>query len=216
MSQPDPQPDLTAALALTGTEATLALYRDFARSYDSGFAVDMDYRLPAHVAAAFRAGQGRGPVLDVGAGTGLLAQSLRDQGFAERIDALDLSPEMLDRAATKGLYAHLLAADVTQPLALPPIYNGVTSSGTFTAGHVGPQAFPHMLAVTLPGALFALSINRRVWTGQGFDLALQDLTARALIRDLQLIEVEVYGPAAAAFDPDHAQDRAMIALFRKV
>lgn len=215
MPQPDPQPDLSAALALTGPDATLALYRDWAASYDTGFAADMDYRLPAHVAAAFLAAQGQGPVLDVGAGTGLLAGALRQMGFQGQVDALDFSAEMLDRAAEKRLYTSLFRADVTLPLRLAPIYNGVTSSGTFTAGHVGPEAFPPMLAITQPGALFALSINRRVWTGQGFDLALQDLTARALIRDLQLIEVEIYGPAAAALDPDHAQDRALLALFRK-
>lgn len=209
------EPDLSAALALTGPDATLALYRNWAASYDTGFAVEMDYRLPAHVAAAFLAAQGQGPVLDVGAGTGLLAGALRQMGFQGQIDALDFSAEMLAKAGEKRLYTSLFQADVTRPLDLAPLYNGVTSSGTFTAGHVGPDAFPHMLAVTRPGALFALSINRRVYAGQGFDLALQDLTARALIRDLQLIEVEIYGPAAATLDPDHAQDRALLALFRK-
>lgn len=209
-------PDLSSALALTSTEATLALYRDFSRSYDGGFAKDMDYRLPAHVAAAFRAVGGQGPVLDVGAGTGLLAQALREGGFTDRIDALDLSPEMLARAAEKQIYTRLLAADVTKPLTLEPIYRGITSSGTFTAGHVGPGAFAQILAVSLPGALFALSINQRVWTEAGFDRALTDLVAQGTIRDLQLIEVEIYGPAAAALDPSHAGDRAFIALFRKV
>jgi hypothetical protein len=41
----------------------------------------MEYRLPAHVAAAFVSAGGTGPVLDVGAGTGLLAEALRAQGF---------------------------------------------------------------------------------------------------------------------------------------
>ena len=176
----------------------------------------MDYRLPAHVAAAFLAAQGQGPVLDVGAGTGLLAQSLRAMGFQDQIDALDFSAEMLDRATEKRLYTSLFRADVTQPLTLDPIYNGITSSGTFTAGHVGPAAFPHMLAVARPGALFALSINQRVWTGAGFDRALQDLQATAKIRDLQLIEVQVYGTAAHSLDPAHATDRAFVALFNAV
>jgi hypothetical protein len=34
------------------------------------------------------------------------------------------------------------------------------------------------------------------------------------ITGLQLIEVEVYGAAAARLDAEHAADRAMIALFR--
>ncbi|MBC7737636.1 MAG: methyltransferase, partial [Candidatus Saccharibacteria bacterium] len=50
--------DLTQALALTGPDATLKLYRDWAAGYDGGFAQDMDYRLPAHVAGAFVAAGG--------------------------------------------------------------------------------------------------------------------------------------------------------------
>jgi hypothetical protein len=32
---------------------------------------------------------------------------------------------------------------------------------------------------------------------------------------MQMIDVAVYGAAAARLDPDHAGDRAMIVLFRK-
>ncbi len=208
--------DLNAALTLTGPDATLALYRDWAATYDGGFATDMQYNLPAHVAAAFMAAGGQGPVLDVGAGTGLLAASLRQMGLTAPIDALDFSQDMLDVAAKKRLYSGLYRADVTQPLALPRRYNGITSSGTFTAGHVGPVAFPHMLDIALPGALFALSINQRVWTGQGFDTALAALTTSNRIRDLHMIDVQVYGQAARALDPTHADDRAYVALFRAV
>lgn len=208
--------DLNAALALTGPDATLALYRDWSATYDGGFATDMQYNLPAHVAAAFMAAQGQGPVLDVGAGTGLLAAALREMGFMGQIDALDFSQDMLDVAARKRLYASLFRADVTQTLNLPRQYAGVTSSGTFTAGHVGPIAFGPMLDIALSGALFALSINQRVWTGQGFDTALQTLAASNRISDLQLIDVQVYGTAARAHDPTHADDRAFVALFRAV
>ncbi len=206
--------DLKGALALTGPEACLAYYRDWAASYDHGFATDMQYLLPAHVAAAFMGTGAQGPVLDVGAGTGLLAEALRDLGFTGSIDAVDFSPEMLSVAAEKRLYAGLHQADITRPLSLPPHYSGVVSSGTFTAGHVGPEALPHLLAVTLPGTQFALSINLRVWTACGFDTALEGLAEQGRITDVQQIEVQVYGAAAARIDADHATDRALIALFR--
>jgi SAM-dependent methyltransferase len=205
---------LKGALGLTGPEACLAYYRDWAASYDAGFAVDMQYLLPAHVAAAYLGSGAGGPVLDVGAGTGLLAERLRGMGFAEEIDGVDFSAEMLARAAEKRLYAGLFRADITRPLDLPRRYAGVVSSGTFTAGHVGPEALPHLLGVVLTGAQFALSINRRVWSAAGFDRALDGLAESGRIAALQLIEVEVYGPAAAALDADHAGDRALIALFR--
>lgn len=205
---------LKGALGLTGPEACLAYYRDWAASYDAGFATQMDYLLPAHVAAAFMATGAPGPVLDVGAGTGLLADRLHDMGFADQIDGVDASPEMLQHAGQKQLYAALVQADITRPLVLPRSYAGIVSSGTFTAGHVGPEALPHLLAVALPQAQFALSINRRVWASAGFDRALATLARKGRISALQLIEVEVYGTGAAALDADHAQDRALIALFR--
>jgi trans-aconitate methyltransferase len=205
---------LKGALGLTGPEACLAYYRDWAASYDQGFATDMQYRLPAHVAAEFLGARGQGPVLDVGAGTGLLAEALRQMGFKDPIDAADFSVEMLERAAEKRIYAGLFQADITKPLNLPRRYGGIVSSGTFTAGHVGPEALPNLLSLARPQAQFALSINRRVWTTAGFDVALDTLAAQKRITDLHLIEVEVYGAAAAALDAEHAADRAMIALFR--
>lgn len=208
------EPDLTSALALRGTDETLRLYRDWAASYDSGFVAGMGYRLPAHVAGAFLAAGGVGPVLDVGAGTGLLAASLREMGFSAPIDGIDLSPDMLAFAAQKGIYRDLAEADITKPLPLTPRYNGIVSSGTFTAGHVGPRAFGPLLAVAAPDALFAVSINERVWTADGFDTALQDLTDKGLIHSLHLIEVAVYTDAALALDPAHAKDHAMVALFQ--
>lgn len=205
---------LKGALGLEGPEACLAYYRDWAASYDQGFATEMQYLLPAHVAAAFLGAQGQGPVLDVGAGTGLLAEALRQMGFNDAIDAVDFSADMLERAAEKQIYEGLIQADITQPLTLARRYGGIVSSGTFTAGHVGPAALPHLLAVARPQAQCALSINRRVWTLAGFDHALDALSAQKRITDLQLIEVEVYGDAAAQIDADHAADRALIALFR--
>ena len=208
------QPDLTAALALTGPVATLKLYREWAATYDAGFAADMQYNLPAHVARAFLSAGGAGPVLDIGAGTGLLARSLTDMGLTAPIDGLDFSTEMLARAGEKRLYRRLIHADVTKALPLPRQYDGITSSGTFTSGHVGPEAFAPMLAIARPGALFALSINQRVWREMGFDTALNDLQQTNRIHGLQLIEVAVYGTAAQTLDPAHANDRAWIALFR--
>ena len=207
------EPDLHAAFALRSPDDCLRLYRDWAATYDAGFAADMEYRLPAHVAGAFMAAGGPGPVLDVGAGTGLLAGALRGLGFRDEIDGIDLSPQMLEQARAKGIYRHLTKADVTRPLPLPGGYRGIVSSGTFTHGHVGPVALAPVFAVAAAGALFALSVNLRVWSAAGFDTALAAMGRQ--VRDLQMTQVAIYGAAAARLDPDHADDRAMIVLFRK-
>ena len=204
-------PGLTDAYALNGPEDIARLYAGWADSYDTGFAAGMAYRLPAEVASAFlRAGPPEGAVLDAGAGTGLLAAALRGLGFAGALDGIDLSEAMLERARAKGLYRALHRVDLTRPL--PPLgpYAGIVSSGTFTHGHVGPDALPGLLALAAPGALVALSVNAGVWEALRFPAALDALP----IRDLDLTEVAIYGQAAALADPAHAADRALIVTFR--
>ncbi len=201
---------LSHAYAIRSPEDCARVYAGWAASYDAGFAAGMDYRLPAHVAAAFLAAGGRGPVLDVGAGTGLCAQALRAQGFGGEIDAVDLSAEMLAQAAGKGVYRALHRADITQPLPFAGRYAGLVSSGTFTHGHVGPAAFGPLLAVLEPGALMAVSVNLGIWDGLGFAAAFAALQGRLAVR--QVLEVPIYGAAAAALDPGHAADRARIVL----
>ncbi|WP_103335417.1 class I SAM-dependent DNA methyltransferase [Pseudotabrizicola formosa] len=200
--------DLNAAFALTSPEDCARLYADWAASYDAGFAAGLDYRLPAHVAAAFLSHGGRGPVLDIGAGTGLLAGELRKMGFAGDMDAVDLSPHMLDAARAKGLYRQLWQADITQSLSLDGPYAGLVSSGTFTHGHVGPAALAQLETQAAPGALIALSINQGVYRSMGFDAALAQRPG------VTLLEVPIYGPAAAEKDPAHAAQRGLIALWR--
>jgi SAM-dependent methyltransferase len=204
-------PDLSTAYALSGPDDCRRLYADWASTYDADFAAGMDYLLPAHVAAAFVRAGGVGPVLDVGAGTGLLGAALRGAGFAGVIDGIDLVTQMLTRARGLNIYRDLTAGDVTRPLTLPGPYGGLVSSGTFTRGHVGPQALPHLLAVAAPGAIFAISVNAAVWDKLGFARALTGLAITALDTHL----APIYGPAATTRNPDHAEDRALIVTFRK-
>jgi len=207
------KPDLTGAYALDGADAIRTLYADWATSYEANFAQSMDYRLPAEVAAAFMAAGGvKGPVLDIGAGTGLLAQALRGLGFAGEIDAVDLSAEMLAQAARKGLYRTLFEADITRPLPVGAQYSGMVSSGTFTHGHVGPEALIPLLQSAAPGARVVLSVNQAVYERLGFGPALQALGPT--LRDLTLTEVAIYGKAAQSADPDRAADQALIVSFR--
>lgn len=207
-----PDPGLAGAYTLDGAADCERLYARWAETYDAGFAASMDYRLPVEVAAAFlRAAPPPGPVLDVGAGTGLLAQALRDLGHAGAIDALDLSPQMLERARAKGLYRALHCADVTRPLPCAG-YAGIVSSGTFTHGHVGPEGLLPLIDAALPGAVVALSVNAGVWEARGFAPALAALGPR--IAGLDRREVAIYGQRAQDSDPAHAADRAQIVTFR--
>lgn len=201
---------LDAAYALETPEDSVKLYRDWAGTYDDEFASSMDYQLHTHVARAFTEAGGQGPVLDVGAGTGLVAEALAQHDVAP-VDGLDISPEMLKVAEDKGVYRATYTDDLTRKLSMGDgAYGGVVSAGTFTHGHVGPEAFDELLRVSRPGAVFALSINAGVYEDQGFARKLDALGDR--VTDLQLLEVRIFGDST---DPEHAGDRAMVVIFRK-
>lgn len=206
-------PQLADALALTSPEDNIRLYRDWARSYDDGFATAQEYRLPEIVADAFAAQGGVGPVLDFGAGTGLVGQRLARHAITP-VDALDLSAEMLEVAAEKGVYRSLFQGNILA--GLPDGvqgYKGIVSSGTFTLGHVGPEAIATLLAAAEPGALMVISVNKAHYEAAGFANTLAALSegpsGRITVPDQR--DIAIYGAGA---DPSHRDHRAVIISFR--
>lgn len=202
--------DLDGAYALRTPEDSVRYYRDWAARYDRDFADAMAYRGPASVAAAFAALGGAGPVLDVGAGTGLVAEALARVGIGP-VDGIDISAEMLAVAAAKGVYRAAIRADLTAELPIPDsVYSGIISAGTFTHGHVGPEAFAELLRVAAPGAVFAVTVHSGVYESRGFARHFATLAHR--IGGFRTEPFRIYGPGAAG---DHAGDTGWIVSFRK-
>ncbi|WP_372884118.1 class I SAM-dependent methyltransferase [Shimia sp.] len=202
---------LDRAYALETPADSRRLYADWAETYDQSFARAHDYQAPSHVAAAYKAAGGIGPVLDVGAGTGLCGQALVKLGIGP-VDATDISREMLNVAERKRLYRKLFAGDLNGRLPVDDAaYEGVVSSGTFTCGHVGPAALEELLRITHPGGLLVLSINRAHYRARGFEAKLRALRHR--ITDLRLTEHPIYGAKATG---PHRDDTLYIAQFRRV
>ena len=87
----------------------------------------------------------------------------------KKIIGIDISPEMLKQAKLKGCYSSLVVADVTNKIPLKNNSIGaVVSAGTFTHGHVGPDAFDELLRIVKTGGLFVISINAKVFIKSGF------------------------------------------------
>lgn len=199
---------LDAAYDLKGPEANRKLYADWAETYDAEFLEGQGYLMPAHVARAFVEAGGAGPVLDVGAGTGVMGVGLTATGIGP-VDALDMSPEMLAVAGRKGVYRHLIEADVTLPIVLPEgPYAGVVSSGTFTLGHVGPEGIEPLIAAAAPGAVIALGMNAKHYVAAGFEAKFAELAAA--IGRFSRVDVPLY--AAVATGP-HAKDHGHVVSF---
>lgn len=203
-------PNVDDAYAMSSPEEVKALYRTWSRSYDVVFGDSQGYQLPRKVASAFVGAGGVGPVLDVGAGTGLVGSALRRINVKD-IDGIDLSEDMLEVARMKGDYRGLYAGDVTRSLDLIDApYMGVVSAGTFTLGHVGPDALQHLLDVAASGALFVISVNDAHYVSAGFEAAFTGFGDQ--ITGLTSREVRIYDDRA---DEKHRSDKARLLVFRK-
>lgn len=206
---PEEAPDLDAAYALRTPEDSQRLYRSWADSYDSDFVNEMDYRLPQHVARVFLAAHPKGPVLDLGAGTGVMGLLL--DGQVGPVDGTDISPEMLTVAARKEVYRKLFKGDLTDRLDLADgAYSSVVSAGTFTTGHVGPAALDEVLRILAPGGCGVISVNARHWQSEGFADAFAKLRSR--FTSFDRIEVSIYGPRNTG---PHAEDKGFVVRFQK-
>lgn len=207
----DDSPDLKAAYGLKTAEDSKRLYAEWAGDYDTSFAAREDYQLHIHTARAFVRAGGQGPVLDVGAGTGLCGAVLSELGVGP-IDATDISAEMLDQAMLKDIYRDAIVADVNVGIPTPSdSYAGVVSSGTFTTGHVGPDAIDSLIRIARRGAVFALSVNARHFDVAGFSRKF-DTLENGIIQSLKLEETRIYGDLASG---EHKNDTALIAVFEK-
>ena len=182
------RPGLEAAFSLRDAEDARRLYRDWADTYDTEFAAATGYRSPRVVARALADAGGTGPVLDIGAGTGLVGEELSALGIGP-VDGTDLSPEMLAVAEEKGVYARTFVADITERLPVEDgAYAGAVSAGTFTLGHVGPAALDEVVRVLRPGGLLAIAVNRAHWEQADFAAAFDALADR-----LQPPEIREHG-----------------------
>lgn len=188
------------------------MYRDWAATYDTDFAAAMDYFYPKSIAEIYSefATNEDGPVLDVGAGTGLVAEALKPLGNWQ-IDALDISQEMLDVALGKACYRRAVCANLTKKLPLDDAgYGGLISAGTFTHGHVGPDAIDELMRIARPGALFVLGINSEVYEAEGFRAKFQSMDSA--IAGFQILERAVYGENAKV---EYRTAVSTVAVFRK-
>ncbi len=109
-------------------------------------------------------------IADVGCGTGLVGPFVR--GIARRLDGVDLSQAMLEKAREQGIYSNLYRADLVEfLLGRPASYDLVTSAATLI--HFGDlkPVFEAAAASLRVGGLFAFTLFPNDDDGQGVQVA---------------------------------------------
>ncbi|SFD83952.1 class I SAM-dependent DNA methyltransferase [Roseivivax sediminis] len=166
MTTTDPAKSLDVVYSATGVEDVAKKYDDWAERYDTEMST-LGYRHPNICLAMLtrHLPKGEGPVLDAGAGTGLLGEWMSIVGY-DGCEALDISEKMLAVAERKAVYSafHVAALGTTLPME-DNHYAAVVAAGVFTVGHVGAEGFDELIRVTRPGGILVLTIKDTLYRG---------------------------------------------------
>ncbi len=157
------------ATSANSSQEVAEIYDNWAEDYERRI-LSYGYSTPAVTAWFF----GRyvrpedGPVLDAGAGSGIMGQVLAPHGYRDLV-GIDVSQNMLELARRKGVYADLREMELGGPLDLPTdAFSAVVSTGVFAAGHAPPESFEELIRVTRPGGHAIFSVRTDVYEEGGF------------------------------------------------
>jgi SAM-dependent methyltransferase len=171
-----------------------ALYDNWAGTYDAEMAA-AGYRHPSICLAllARHLPRGSAPLLDAGAGTGLIGEWLGIMGYPH-VEGLDISEGMLAKAAKKGAYAalHRLALGGPLPFA-DGHFAGIISAGVFTSGHVGVEGLDELIRLCRPGGAIVLTVKNTLWEA-GFAERIAALVAEGAVTRAEETEPYVSMP----------------------
>lgn len=161
-------------------------YADWAATYD-GETAALGYLLPFLIAAwvARHVPVGDGPLLDAGCGTGLTGPQLVALGY-DRIEGLDLSPEMLAIANARGVYADLRQATLGETLPWPDgHFRAFFSTGVFTIGHAPAAGLHDLVRITRKGGHAIFTVRDRVFEAGGFRAVFAEIERRGRWRPVE-------------------------------
>jgi len=166
------------------------IFDDWSENYDGHLLEEFGYISPEIAAQALsdEVEASDVAIIDYGCGTGLVGQSLNQQGFLA-VDGIDISEGMLEQAREKQVYRNLICGDLTAQIALEDeIHDAATCIGSMGAGHVAVQHIPELLRPLKAEALFVIIMNGAYYISGGFDPAFKQLESDGLWRIRRLEE----------------------------
>jgi len=158
---------LRKAYTSQSAEEIREYYDQWAADYETHMG-NVGYTHPAMVAAMLTRylPAGADPVLDAGAGTGIMAELLVAMGYPDVV-GIDNSPEMLARAASKKKYRELRQMTLGERLDFTDDqFAAVVSAGVFTEGHAPLSGLDELIRVTRAGGCIVFTISRTYLEGK--------------------------------------------------
>ena len=114
-------------------------------------------------------------ILDAGCGTGLVGIELKKYGYSN-IEGVDFSQSMLD-LVPQDVYKKIEKVDLNKHLKFKNnTYDVVMCVGTFTYGHVKPQALDELIRITKNKGFICFTINEGIYEEYGFDNKIKALS----------------------------------------
>ena len=114
-------------------------------------------------------------ILDAGCGTGLVGIELKKYGYSN-IVGVDFSQSMLD-LVPQDVYKKIAKVDLNKHLKFKNnTYDVVMCVGTFTYGHVKPQALDELIRITKDKGFICFTINEGIYEEYGFDKKIKELS----------------------------------------
>ncbi|XP_075260183.1 uncharacterized protein LOC142351844 [Convolutriloba macropyga] len=109
-----------------------------------------------------------GRAIDIGAGTGLSGQALRDIGFTGQIDALEPTENMFVQAQPKNIFTlwyHELLLENKETSVPSNTYDLVYSVGVFSDRSAKSGCLKELVRLVKPGGHIAVNCLKRFWHG---------------------------------------------------
>lgn len=163
-------------LNASSTEELMSAYCEWAENYDGDLLGEMGYVAPMITSKLLQNYLDRkdARILDAGCGTGIVGELLHQDGYGN-VEGLDYSPHMLGKAEEKNIYKTLNQGDLTGPLGIEDAaYDAIISVGTFTCGHVGPEAFGELIRITRTGGHICFTVREQAWEDDDYRAKLRE------------------------------------------
>ncbi len=135
------------------------LFDEYADKFDEHLVQVLNYRAPRVLAAQLAAlGRTFSRALDLGCGTGLCAPLVKP--LADALDGVDLSGNMLAKAARSGVYQRLVRDEIVHYLeGTSQRYELVVSADVFIYVGALEDVFDGVSRVLAPGGIFCFSVE---------------------------------------------------------